>query len=333
VDAVVFLLRTLNAADVALLKQIGQLVGGSAGALGIVGVASRADEIGAGRIDAMLSAADVAQRFTKEMNQTGICQAVVPVSGLLALTARTLRQSEFVGLQKLAGADKAELSKAMLSVDRFVRADSPLPVDAATRAQLLERFGMFGLRISIAVLAAGVSDAAGLADELLERSGLVALRAVIDQQFAQRSDMLKAHTALVSLRRFVEAFPTVATPYVIADIDPLLGDTHAFEELRLISQLHSRPTTLNEEEIVSLRRIIGGSGTQPASRLGLNPEDPHAVPREGPRAAFAAAQRWRRRAEHPLNDPFTTKACRAAVRSAEAMVADFAAHGYDIQPQ
>ena len=126
VDAVVFLLRTLNAADVALLKQIGQLVGGSAGALGIVGVASRADEIGAGRIDAMLSAKDVAKRFTSEMDKTGICQAVVPVSGLLALTARTLRQSEFVALQKLAGADKAELSKAMLSVDRFVRPDSPL---------------------------------------------------------------------------------------------------------------------------------------------------------------------------------------------------------------
>jgi replication fork clamp-binding protein CrfC len=333
VDAVVFLLRTLNAADVALLKQIGQLVGGSAGALGIVGVASRADEIGAGRIDAMLSAADVATRFTREMNQTGICQAVVPVSGLLALTARTLRQSEFIALQKLAGSDPAELNKAMLSVDRFVRADSPVPVDAATRAQLLERFGMFGIRISIAVLAAGVTDSVGLADELLERSGLVALRDVIDQQFAQRSDMLKAHTALVSLRRFVEVFPIVATPYIIADIDPLLGDTHAFEELRLLSQLHSRPTTLNEGEIASLRRIIGDSGTNPVSRLGLNPEEPYA--QEGPRAAFAAAQRWRRRAEHPLNDPFTTRACRAAVRSAEAMVADFAARGYDrpnIQP-
>jgi replication fork clamp-binding protein CrfC len=327
VDAVVFLLRTLNAADVALLKQIGHLVGGSAGALGIIGVASRADEIGAGRIDAMLSAADVAQRFTREMNQTGICQAVVPVSGLLALTARTLRQSEFIALRKLAGVDSATLSKAMLSVDRFVRADSPLPVDAATRAQLLERFGMFGIRISLAVLAAGVTDAPGLADELLERSGLVALRQVIDQQFAQRSDMLKAHTALVTLRRFVEAFPIVATPYIIADIDPLLADTHAFEELRLITQLHSRATTLNQDELVSLRRIIGGSGTDPASRLGLNPEDVHGP--EGPRAAFAAAQRWRRRAEHPLNDPFTTRACRAAVRSAEAMVADFAARGYD----
>jgi len=332
VDAVVFLLRTLNATDIALLKQIGQLVGGSAGALGIIGVASRADEIGAGRIDAMLSAADVAKRFTREMNETGICQAVVPVSGLLALTARTLRQSEFIALQKLAGSDPVELNRAMLSVDRFVRAGSPLPVDAGTRAQLLERFGMFGIRISIAVLAAGVTDSAGLADELLERSGLVALRDVIDQQFAQRSEMLKAHTALVSLRRFVEVFPIVATPYIIADIDPLLADTHAFEELRLLGQLHSRPTTLNEDEIVSLRRIIGGSGTNPLSRLGLDAGDPLAN-REGPRAAFAAAQRWRRRAEHPLNDPFTTRACRAAVRSAEAMVADFAARGYDVPPR
>ena len=71
VDAVVFLLRTLNAADIALLMQIGELVGGSAGALGVIGVASRADEIGAGRIDAMLSAKDVAARFTSEMDKTG----------------------------------------------------------------------------------------------------------------------------------------------------------------------------------------------------------------------------------------------------------------------
>ncbi|MGE2715435.1 dynamin family protein [Mycolicibacterium litorale] len=323
VDAVVFLLRTLNAADIALLKQIGELVGGSSGALGVIGVASRADEIGAGRIDAMLSAKDVATRFTEEMDRTGICQAVVPVSGLLALTARTLRQSEFVALEKLAGVDPAELAKAMLSVDRFVREDSPLPVDAATRAALLDRFGMFGVRISIAVLRAGVKDSVALADELLERSGLVALRDVIDQQFAQRSDLLKAHTALLSLRQFVQLNPIYATPYIVADIDPLLADTHAFEELRLLSQLRSRPTTLTDDEMASLRRIIGGSGTDPASRLGLQPEEPY----DGPRAAFAAAQRWRRRAEHPLNDPFTARACRAAVRSAEALVASYAAKG------
>ncbi|MDG4663264.1 dynamin-like GTPase family protein [Mycobacterium sp. 236(2023)] len=323
VDAVVFLLRTLNAADTALLKQIGELVGGSSGALGVIGVASRADEIGAGRIDAMMSAKDVAQRFTTEMEQTGICQAVVPVSGLLALTARTLRQSEFAALEKLANVDPTDLAKAMLSVDRFTRDDATLPVDAGVRAALLDRFGMFGIRISIAVLRAGVRDSVALASELLERSGLVALRDVIDQQFAQRSDLLKSHTALLSLRQFVQRHPVYATPQILADIDPLLADTHAFEELRLLSQLRSRQTTFNDDEMASLRRLIGGSGTDVASRLGLQTGGDA----DGPRAAFAAAQRWRRRANHPLNDPFTARACRAAVRSAEAIVADYAKQG------
>jgi hypothetical protein len=110
---------------------------------------------------------------------------------------------------------------------------------------------------------------------------------------------------------------------ILADVDPLLADAHPFEELRLLSQLRSRPTTLNDDEMASLRRLIGGSGTDPASRLGLGPDDPY----DGPRAAFAAAQRWRRRADHPLNDPFTTRACRAAVRSAEALVAEYHAMG------
>ena len=323
VDAVVFLLRTLNAADIALLTQIGSLVGGSAGALGVIGVASRADEIGSGRIDAMLSARDVAARFTAEMDKTGICQAVVPVSGLLALTARTLRQGEFIALEKLAGVEATVLNKAMLSVDRFVREDDSLPVDPETRAALLDRFGMFGIRIAITLLRAGITDSVALADELLERSGLVALRDVIDQQFAQRSELLKAHTALLALRRLVSDNAFHATAAVIADIDPLLADTHAFEELRLLSQLRSRSTTLNDDEVASLRRIIGGSGTDAASRLGLTPD----VPYDGPRAALAAVGRWRRRAEHPLNDPFTTRACRAAVRSAEALVADYRARG------
>ncbi len=322
VDAVLFLLRTLNAADIGLLTRIGDLAGGLSGPLGVIGVASRADEIGAGRIDAMLSAGDVAKRFTTELERTGVCQAVVPVSGLLALTARTLRQDEFTALRALAGVDPGELNAAMLSVDRFVRGDPGLPLDPAVRARLLDRFGMYGLRISMALLRCGVDDSVTLADDLLQRSGLVALREVVDQHVAQRADLLKAHTALVGLRRFVERHPGPAGPRILADVDPLLADTHAFEELRLLRQLRSRPTTFTDDEMASLRRILGGTGIDAADRLGLTESDPG----DGPRAAFAAAQRWRRRAEHPLNDPFTTRCCRAAVRSAEALVAQFAAY-------
>jgi hypothetical protein len=98
--------------------------------------------------------------------------------------------------QKLAGQDSAELAKAMLSADRFVREESPpLPVDAATRAQPAVRARTCWSR----------------------------------------------RTALLSLRRLVEMKPIPATGATVADIDPLLADTHAFEELRLLSQLRSRP--------------------------------------------------------------------------------------------
>ncbi|REA19961.1 Isoniazid-inducible protein iniC, partial [Mycobacterium tuberculosis] len=68
---------------------------------------------------------------------------------------------------------------------------------------LLARFGLFGLRLSLAVLAAGVPASPGLAADLLARRGLVALRPVLAPPFAPRSALLPAPPALVSLRRFV----------------------------------------------------------------------------------------------------------------------------------
>ena len=85
-------------------------------------------------------------------------------------------------------------------------------MDAATRAALLDRFGMFGIRISIAVLRAGVSDSVALADELLERSGLVALRDVIDQQFAQRVRPAQGPHRVVVAAAVRRSNPIYATP-------------------------------------------------------------------------------------------------------------------------
>lgn len=201
------------------------------------------------------------------MERTGICQAVVPVAGLLALTARTLRQAEFVALQRLAELDPQVLAKALLSVDRFVREDDSLPVDAQTRAALLHRFGMFGIRISVAVMRVGVTDATGLAEELLERSGLVELHNIIANQFGQRAGILKSHTALLSARRVLTTYPVHGGRRVIDNIDPLLADTHAFDELRLLAELSSHSTTLTEHEIMLIRRLLGSFGTDAAARL------------------------------------------------------------------
>ena len=115
--------------------------------------------------------------------------------------------------------------------------------------------------------------------------------------------LLKAHTALLSLRRFVQTNPIYATRYILADIDPLLADTHAFEELRLLSQLRSRPTTLNEDEMASLRRIIGGSGTDAASRLGLQPDATVRRAAGSVRGSSAVAPPRRPSPQRPVHHP------------------------------
>ncbi len=127
------------------------------------------------------------------------------------------------------------------------------------------------------------------------------LRNVIDQQFAQRSDMLKAHTALVSLRRSADA-SGAGDPYVIADIDPLLADTHAFEELRMLSLLPSGwATTLNDDGPQWLRRIIRRVGNwRRRARLGLIPRISRGPARRAGATLASAAG--------ASNDPFTTRA-------------------------
>lgn len=318
-DAVVYLLRSLGASDVQFLGQIGAHVGGESGPLGVVGVLSRADEVGAGRIDAMTSATDVAARFATELERTGLCQAVVPVAGLLALGARTLRQREYEAFRVLAAVPADDLAVAMLSADRFARGDSPLPVPAELRAQLADRFGLFGIRLAVGLVTLGSPDSPTLAAELVERSGLNDLRQVIDVQFGQRADQLKAHSALLAVERVLAGEPGAETARILGAVTRTLSDTHSFQEIRLLGRLRSTPLTLSEDDATHLQRLIGGQGIASAERLGLDEDVDPARLRE---TALGAVRYWRIRAEHPLVDRFTARACAIAARSAEGVLAD-----------
>ncbi|WP_137723954.1 dynamin family protein [Prescottella subtropica] len=318
-DAVVYLLRSLSASDVQFLGRIGAHVGGESGPLGVVGVVSRADEVGAGRADAMLSAKDVAARFASELEATGLCQAVVPVAGLLALGARTLRHSEFAAFEALAAVPSEQLSAAMLSADRFGRDDIALPVDGALRRQLADRFGLFGIRSAITLIRLGVHDSPSLAAGLVQLSGLDGLRQVIDIQFGQRADQLKAHSALVALERVLAAYPTQQSPDLLVEARRLLADVHGFAELRMLGRLRTGDAGLPPDDLTELHRLLGGFGIGAAQRLGLAPDASPDFLRVG---ALAAVRAWRARADHPLLDPFTVRACRTAARSAEGVLAE-----------
>ncbi|MFD3703402.1 dynamin family protein [Nocardia sp. NPDC058658] len=311
-DAVVYLLRRLDATDVHFLEQLG--AGGQAGHLGVVGVVSRADEISAGRIDALESARDVASRFATELERTGLCQAVIPVAGLLAFAAATLTQPEFAAFAALAALPPETLELAMLSADRFSRPDIDLPVSPLTRAQLLDRFGMFGVRMATELVRTGVRDAATLSAELTARSGIDDLRTVLDVQFGQRADQLKAHSALTTLDRVITAHPGTAADQLLPRIRTLLADVHGFAELRLLGRLRTDDLPLPPDDRAELFRLIGGAGVAPHVRLGLPADsDPETLRTH----AIAAAHKWHTRSRHPLIDKATVTACLTAVRSAE----------------
>lgn len=317
-DAVVYLLRRLDAADIGFLERIGgSAQQGNSGPLGVIGVVSRADEIGAGRIDALHSAREVSARFATELERTGLCQAVVPVAGLLAFAAATLRQREFDAFEALAGVAVDDLSVALLSADRFASSEVRLPVPAELRAHLAARFGLFGIRMAVTLIRLGVRDSATLARELAERSGVEELRTVLEVQFAQRADQLKAHSALTAVARIVSAHPGTRADDLLPQIHSLLADVHGFAELRLLGRLRTDELPLPADDITELYRLVGGSGVAPHLRLGLPPGAPAG---ELQAHAMAAVRKWRSRARHPLADRFTAEACLTAARSAEGIV-------------
>ncbi|WP_245649388.1 dynamin family protein [Nocardia shimofusensis] len=316
-DAIVYLLRRLDTADLDFLERVGAGGGSAAGPLGVIGVVSRADEIGAGGLDALHSARDVAARFAGELERTGLCQAVIPVAGLLAFAAATLREQEFTAFHALAAVPAEELGAAMLSADRFARPDIALPVDPRVRAGLAARFGLFGIRMAVTLIRLGVRDSATLAAELADRSGIEELRAVLDVQFAQRADQLKAHSALTALAGVLTACPGTAADALLPRVRTLLADVHGFAELRLLSRLRAGELPLPPDDLAELHSLLGGAGVAPHLRLGLPATAPAPLVRA---RAAELVRKWRDRSSHPLADHRTRAACLTAARSAEGIL-------------
>ena len=317
-DAIVYLLRHLHSSDVRFLESFQDQAAGRATMVNTVGVLSRADEIGAGRLDALVSAQRVARRYSADPMVRQLCQTVVPVVGLLAQTGRTLRQAEFDVLRTLADYPRDVTESLLLSVDRFVRSDAPVTVDAEVRELLLDRFGVFGVRLSITMIRAGLRDATTLAADLVKRSGLDELRRLLAVQFTERKDLLKARSALLALDRVLRSEPLPGTQLLADEVERILAGAHEFKELRLLTALRAPGVDLSPDAATEAERLLGGFGTAAEVRVGL---ERGASPIDVQQAATDALRRWRERAESPLTDRTTASACRVVSRSCEGVLA------------
>jgi hypothetical protein len=333
-DAVVYLLRHLHAVDVQFLEAFTEEEYVLPSPVNALAVLSRADEVGAGRLDSLRSAERIAGRYRADARLRVLVQDVVPVAGLLAQVGWTLREAEFRQLRAIAGLPSAAGGPLLLTADRFAnmpddtlgavlpRSDDPLP-SASERRDLLGGFGLFGVGLSFVLFGAGVIATAGqLAAELRRQSGIDRLRGLLLTQFAQRRDTLKARSALAAVEGVLARYPLSSARAFEARVEQLRAGAHAFAELRLLNSLRSGALAFSAAEVADAERLLGISGPRIEVRLGLG-EGEHAV--AGNRAPsvrtalVAALNRWRARAESPLSAPPEREAARIVVRSCEEL--------------
>jgi hypothetical protein len=314
-DAVVYLIRHAHRADIAFLDAFMDRTVTAASPVNAVAVLSRADEIGAGRLDAMESSARIAARYETDPQLRGLCAAVVPMAGLLAETGLTLREDEVAALRMLANTDESTLERMLLSADSFCElSSSELTVES--RRDLLARLGMFGVRLALQEIKAGRgTTAATLGPILVEHSGLTALRELLTRHFAPRARVLQARSALTALRAIARSVKDVS-PAVAADIERRVEQVEAttvqFAQVRAAHLVGSGAVNVTAGERTELERLLSGAGAEVVLGLG-----PSASVDDVRNAALAGISRWRTAAGDPLADPTYVEVCDVAARTLE----------------
>lgn len=318
-DAVLYLTRHMHHTDLRFLQAAHDHPVARAAPVNTVIVLSRADEIGGGRIDALSSAKQIARRYRREAAVTPLCQNVVAVAGLLAVAARTVRPDEFAALATLASLARTELEEHLLSADRFVGEDFPVRLDPATRRALVDRFGIFGVRLTTTLIRQGFDTQVKLTGQLAQRSGLGELRDSIGVYFTERRDVLKARSALLGLDVVLRAEPRPAAAALVTATERILASAHDFRELRLLAALHSGRIRLPDDLEAEASRLVGGLGTDHLTRLGLEHEP---GPDELHHVLHHTLNRWRDHAADPLLDHAQRRAAAVVVRTCEGLLTE-----------
>ena len=328
-DAVVFLTRAVQPADLAFLAAFQQATGGAGLHTTTITVLSRADELGSGQLDALAAARDAARRTAELPAVAALSQTVLPVAGLVAFGGRTLRHADFAALATLAHADPAGVEDLLLTADRFSRPDAPVALPRDVRVSLLERLGLFGVRLAVALVRSGVDTAPALADELVQRSGLAELQRLLAVQFTQRSAQLKAGAALRLLEQLLREQPTDGDEELWRGLERVRCGSVDLAELDLLGRSRAPGGPWPADLRAEAERLLGAAGTGPADRLALAEDTPVEQLRSAARSAVA---RWRARSADPLAPRAAVDAAEVVVRSCEEVVAVLGAPGGSAPP-
>ena len=316
-DAVIYLMRHVHRTDLAFLEAFRDDTHAGASPISALAVLSRADEVGACRLDAMSAARKIADGWRNDPRLRRLCQTVVPVAGLVAETSTTFREDEYRALAALAAMSRADVDALLLTADRFVN-DERCSVTQIEREDLLGRLGVFGVRLAISLIRLGAAPTAtALAAELTQRSGVNDLRSLLASVLAERRTVLKARVALAGLDTVLSTSSDPALEPFRIELERIAASAHEFTEVHLLNAMRAGTLALRPTEFDELEVLLGSIGAPTPIRLGLALEAPGAEVRT---AVLSGVDRWRRRAENPLTPLDVADAARAIARSYEGLL-------------
>jgi hypothetical protein len=193
------------------------------------------------------------------------------------------------------------------------------------RVELLDRMGLFGVRLASELLRTGrVTSAEALANQLLRRSGLLALRQLLVTQFAGRSQVLKSRSALSAVAEMARAEGGSSGRTALDRVRMVEMGAHELTEIDFLQRVRSDPTDFAGVDIDEATRLMGESGPEPWRRLGVAAG---ASPDETRTACLLAIARWRTIAEDPLLGRSSRELADGVVRSCEGVYAVLPAPG------
>jgi len=318
VDAVLYLMRQLHSSDVDFLDTFHDAGVGETTPVNAVGVLSRADEVGGGEGDALAQAARVAAGYRSDSRIRGLVHTVLPVAGLLAEAAATLRDNDFADLAEMARAGESATAQLLLSPARFVSPSRAIRVPPENRARLLGMLGLYGIRLCLAAIRGGTGSQDALCALLRDHSGLTELRRLLLNQFAQRRDILKADGALRAIESVTRTDPIPAAPRLRQAVEQLRAGAHELTELRLLTELRMGSVGAPPDQLAAMERLLGGNGGTVNERLAIPPDAPPATVHS---AITGTHSHWRRIAQNPLTDPGLARAAQVLQRTCEGLAA------------
>jgi hypothetical protein len=201
----------------------------------------------------------------------------------------------------------------------------PVPLDSTVRAALVERLGLFGVRLAVTLIRTGCHTREKVADQLVKRSGLVEVRESIREFLLDRRQVLKARTALLALDFMLRAEPRDDASHLRAELERIVASAHEFQELRTLAALRTRRVVLPDPLALEARRLLGADGTSVPARLGIesfSPDSPSSDDELWNRL-HDALRRWRHETESALLTTDQRRAAGAVVRSCEGMLSYF----------